>query len=210
MAVNLNTEFNNIVKKIDLDNKPNLFLHVCCAPCSSSVLERLYNYFNLFIIYYNPNINTKDEFQLRLNELEKLNRLKNYNIQLLYNEYNHNEFTDNIKGLENEPEGGKRCIECFKIRLQFSCDLAVEYIKNNNLESNTNYLCTTLSVSPHKNAQIIEEIGESICKKHSNIISYLPSDFKKENGYLKSIVISKELGLYRQNYCGCEFSMMHN
>ena len=204
MVLTNNQKFNNILKSIDANNKPNLFLHVCCAPCFSGIITKLAKYFNLYIIFFNSNIDTFIEYSLRLNELNKL--LKEYNncFQIIYASYNHNEFLNYINGLENEPEGGKRCSKCFELRLKQSYEIAIEYIKNNNLKMQTNYLCTTLSISPHKNAELIEEIGEKICV--DDYLLYLPSDFKKEDGYLNSIKISKDLGLYRQNYCGCEFS----
>ena len=204
MVLTNNQKFNNIIKSIDINNKPNLFLHVCCAPCFSGIIAKLSKYFNLFIIFYNSNIDTSIEYNLRLNELKKL--LKEYNncFQIIYAKYNHDEFLNYVTGFENEPEGGKRCAKCFELRLKQSYDIAIEYIKNNNLINQKNYLCTTLSISPHKNADLIKEIGENICSE--NNISYLPSDFKKEDGYLNSIKISKELDLYRQIYCGCEFS----
>ena len=204
MAINLNNKLNNILKDIDINNKPNLFLHVCCGPCSSAVLYKLANYFNIFLIFANSNIDTYDEFNLRLEQLKKILNYKKYNIKIIYAEYNHNAYLSYVSGLENEPEGGKRCIKCFEQRLTISRDVAIKYIFENKLTNDINYLCTTLSISPHKNSQTIEEIGEKICK--DSILSYLPSDFKKENGYLLSINLSKEYGLYRQNYCGCEFS----
>ena len=204
MAINYNSEFNNVVQCIDLNNKPNLFLHVCCGPCSSGVLYRLIDYFNIYIIFYNSNIDSFLEYNLRLYELKHLIEITNYNIKIINSDYNHKEFLNCIVGLENEPEGGKRCEKCFELRLRKSFHIASEYIKKNNLSNTKNYLCTTLSVSPYKDAEIIEKIGEKICA--NSIITYLPSDFKKENGYLNSIIKSKEYGLYRQNYCGCEFS----
>lgn len=204
MDLNLNKEFNNILLNIDINNKPNLFLHVCCAPCSSSVLERLNKHFKLYIIYYNPNIDTKFEFEKRLKELHKLIKILNYDIDIIYENYQHTEFLNYINGFENEPEGGKRCEKCFELRLKQSYDIALNFIKNHNMENSVNYLVSTLSVSPHKNSLLIYKIGNEIC--YNTIIRYLPSDFKKEDGYLRSIRLSKKYNLYRQNYCGCEFA----
>lgn len=204
MDINLNLEFKQIIKNIDLNNKPNLFLHVCCGPCSTSVLERIKDYFNIFIIFYNPNIDTKYEFDKRFLNFEKLLNLSNFKFNILYHDYNHSEFLSAILGLENEPEGGDRCKKCFELRLKYSKIIALNYINKHNLNKCINYLCTTLSLSPHKNANLIYNIGCSICDE-SNLL-YLPSDFKKEDGYLNSILLSKKFGLYRQKYCGCEFS----
>lgn len=141
---------------------------------------------------------------MRLYELKHLLEKLNYVFKIIYANYDHKEFIDCVKGYENEPEGGNRCTKCFELRLKHSYYIALEYIKNNNLTNQKNYLCTTLSISPHKNAELIEEIGERICTDEN--LLYLPSDFKKEDGYLNSTKISKDLGLYRQIYCGCEFS----
>ena len=204
MVLTNNQKFNNIINSIDIDNKPNLFLHVCCAPCFSGILVKLAKYFNIYIIFYNSNIDTFLEYNLRLYELKHLLEKLKYVFKIIYANYDHKEFIDCVKGYENEPEGGNRCTKCFELRLKHSYYIALEYIKNNNLTNQKNYLCTTLSISPHKNAELIEEIGERICTDEN--LLYLPSDFKKEDGYLNSTKISKDLGLYRQIYCGCEFS----
>lgn len=205
MDLSLNQQLNNLLSEIDVRNKPNLFLHVCCGPCSTAVLYKLIQYFNIYIIFYNSNIDCENEFKLRYEQLEKVINFNNYNVKVLYNDYIHSEFLDSVKGFENEPEGGLRCEKCFKLRLTKTLDIALKYILNNNLSFNKNYLCTTLSISPHKNAELIEKIGEELCDGN-DLISYLPSDFKKENGYLNSIKLSKQYGLYRQEYCGCEFA----
>lgn len=204
MVINYHDKFNSIINSIDLNCKPNLFLHVCCGPCASGILYKLVYYFNIYIIFSNSNIDTFLEYNLRLYELRKLLDNSKFNIKIIDYEYSHDDFLNIIKGLENEPEGGKRCEKCFYLRLHHSYEIALNYINNNNLSKSINYLCTTLSISPHKDADLIERIGEDICK--NSIIKYLPSDFKKEDGYLNSIRKSKELGLYRQHYCGCEFS----
>ena len=209
MALDLNKKLNEILNNINISNKPNLFLHVCCGPCSTAVLEKLKNYFNIFIIFFNSNIDTYDEFRLRLLQLNKVIDYFHNTSNIIYNEYNHDDFLSYVKGYEKEHEGGERCNKCFEFRLKKSYDIAIDFIKKNSLLNYKNYLCSTLSISPHKNASKIEEIGEKICKD-SLYIEYLPSDFKKEDGFLKSIKISKSINLYRQNYCGCEFSKCIN
>ena len=204
MVINYNLKFNEVLNSIDKNNKPNLFLHVCCGPCCSGIIYKLIHYFNIYIIFYNSNIDTFLEYNLRLFELKKLINDKNMILKIIYSDYNHNEFLDVVYGYESEPEGGKRCNKCFELRLNKTFQIAIKYIKENNLVNKENYLCTTLSISPHKDANLIMQIGERICE--SSIIKYLPSDFKKDDGYLNSIKNSKELGLYRQNYCGCEFA----
>lgn len=205
MELSLNKELNKILSDINLCDKPNLFLHVCCGPCSTAVLDRLHKYFNIFLIFYNSNIDTLDEYNLRYLQLNNVIRYNNYAIDIIYHNYDHNEFLDFIKGLEDCKEGGERCEKCFLLRLEKSYAIALNYINEHSLNYKTNYLCTTLSISPHKNANLIEIIGEKVCY-NSDILKYLPSDFKKEDGYLNSINLSKKIGLYRQNYCGCEFS----
>lgn len=205
MELNLNQKLNIILKNIDKKNKPNLFLHVCCGPCSTAVLKKLYDYFNIYIIFFNSNIDTFNEFNLRLIQLKKVIDMNNYNIKIIYDNYHHEDFLDYVKGFELYKEGGDRCTRCFEFRLKNSYEIANNYIKDYNLTKNVNYLCTSLSISPHKNANLIEEIGENICS-NSLYLQYLPSDFKKNNGFLDSINLSKQFGLYRQNYCGCEFS----
>ena len=204
MAINNNFEFKKVIDKIDIHNKPNIFLHVCCGPCSSGVLYRLVDYFNIFIIFFNPNIDTFLEYNLRLYELKHFIEVTNSNYKIIYSDYNHIDFLNSIVGFENDVEGGKRCEKCFELRLNESFNIAYKYIKEHNLLTAKNYLCTTLSISPHKDAELINKIGKKICE--NSIIEYLMSDFKKDNGYLNSINISKKYGLYRQNYCGCEFS----
>lgn len=208
MEINLNQKFKDIIKSIDKSKKPNLFLHICCAPCSSAVFEKIYEYFNIYIIFYNPNIDTSAEFNKRFTELLKLIKIKNYHVKILYDDYDHDEFLSYTKGLEKESEGGIRCKQCYKLRLKKSFDIAAKYIKENDLIGSLNYLCTTLSISPHKDARLLYEIGTDICQDLSGLIKYLPSDFKKEDGYLKSIELSKKFKLYRQDYCGCEFAKL--
>ena len=175
-------------------DKPKLLLHCCCAPCSSAVIERLKNYFDITYFYYNPNIFPEEEYSLRKNEFIKLG------VNVVDLKYDHNEFLTVVKGYEKEKEGGNRCRICSAQRL----DKAFEYATIHNFEIVT----TTLSISPHKDAEFINKLGESLEQKYG--IKYLHADFKKENGYLNSINICKEKGIYRQDYCGCEFSKNGN
>lgn len=191
--INYELEYEKICKS--LTGRPKLLLHSCCAPCSSSVLERVCQNFDVTIFYYNPNIYPKEEYFKRKNEQIKLcNAL---NIKILDCDYNEQEFLDNIKGLECEKEGGARCNKCFLLRLTKTAQVAEE--------NHYDYFGTTLTVSPHKNEQIINQIGKYLQEKYD--ILYLFADFKKQNGYLKSINLSKKYNLYRQNYCGCRFSL---
>ncbi len=183
-----------------LVGKKKLLLHSCCAPCSSATLERIYPYFDITVFYYNPNIYPPEEFNHRKEEqsrlLKEMKELEQ-KVRIVAPEFNDKEFYDAVKGLEKEPEGGKRCVECFKLRLEKSA----RYAKENGFD----FFTTTLSISPHKNAQTLNKIGEEMAEKYD--ISYLFSDFKKKNGYKRSIELSEEYGLYRQNYCGCVYSL---
>ena len=177
-----------------LENKPRLLLHCCCAPCSSAVIEKLKEYFEITFYYYNPNIYPKEEYILRQSEFSKLG------VNVVAEEYNHNEFLTIAKGLENEKEGGNRCRVCIAQRM----NKAFEYAKQHNY----NYVTTTLTISPHKDCEFINELGEQLQQKFN--VKYLYADFKKQNGYLRSIELCKELGIYRQDYCGCEFTKENN
>ena len=192
IKTNYELEYQKIIK--NLTQKPTLLLHSCCAPCSSSVLKKVCKNFNVTILYYNPNIYPKEEYLKRKAEQIKLCNL--LNIDILDCDYNEDEFLSKVKGLEQEAEGGCRCNKCFLIRLEKTAKLA----KQNNFD----FFGTTLTVSPHKNEQIINKIGKNLQDKYE--ISFLFSDFKKQNGYLESINLSKEYNLYRQDYCGCRFS----
>ena len=176
--------------------KPKLLLHSCCGPCSSSVLERIKDYFEITVIYFNPNIYPQEEYLKRKNEQVKL--LEILGINYMDCDYNENVFLNFISGLEQEKEGGARCVKCFELRMNYTAQKAEE----NGFE----YFGTTLTVSPHKNAEVINKLGENIQEK--NKINYLYSDFKKKDGYLNSIKLSKKYNLYRQNYCGCRFSII--
>ena len=188
-------EFEKFLEK--LKERPKLLLHSCCGPCSSSVLELLVKYFDIDVYYYNPNIYPEEEFTKRKEEQEKLLKKLDKNIKFIEGNYNYKLYKDCVKGLEAEKEGGLRCKSCINLRMEETA----RYAKENGY----NYFTTTLSVSPHKNSKMINEIGYDLEKKYS--IPYLYSDFKKKDGYKRSIILSKEYDLYRQDYCGCEFSV---
>ena len=181
----------------NLNGKPKLLLHACCGVCSSSVIERLYTYFDITILYYNPNIYPKAEYMKRLVALEEIIDKMKLDVRLIELGYLHREFKDKVKGLEKEKEGGERCNKCFYLRLEESAKFA----KRNNFD----YFTTTLSVSPYKNSQKLNEIGKMLEEKYD--IKYLYSDFKKKEGYKRSNELSNKYGIYRQHYCGCEYSL---
>lgn len=185
------------IKRIEAsgEERPSLLLHSCCAVCSSYVIACLRPHFNLTVLYYNPNIEPLEEYEKRKNE--QLRLLKEYpNVKIMDIEYENESFKKIAKGLENEPEGGARCSKCIRLRLSRTAELA----HNNNFS----YFCSTLSVSPHKNAALINSLGRELQEEKK--IKWLYSDFKKRDGFLKSNIESKRLGLYRQEYCGCVFS----
>ena len=178
-----------------LEGRPRLLLHSCCGPCSSYVLEYLTRYFELCLSYYNPNIQPREEYELRLeNQLKVLERIPG--VTLAPCGYDGGAYDEAVRGLENEPEGGARCTECFALRLDFAARVAKRL--------GCDYFATTLTVSPHKDAQRINAIGEALAGKYG--VKWLPADFKKRDGYKRSIELSREFGLYRQNYCGCLYS----
>lgn len=181
-----------------LPEKPSLLLHACCAPCSSYILELLQDCFNITLYFYNPNIYPKEEYDRRLNELKLfVERFDSSNkINLIEEKYTPLEFATCVSGLEDEREGGARCFKCYDLRLSRTAVKASE--------DEFDYFCTTLSISPHKNADKINEIGREL----SNIydIKFLFSNFKKKNGFKRSLKLSKDFDLYRQEYCGCEYS----
>lgn len=192
---NFNLEFENIVNGIiNKGEKKKLLLHSCCAPCSSACLERLKDAFDVIVYYYNPNLDTEKEFNLRAKEQQRLCDI--LSVKCVVEEFNKAEFLDVVKGLENEKEGGARCVKCFDLRLKRTAEKAKEL--------DCDYFCTTLTISPLKNAQLINNIGERLEREIGQ--KYLVTDFKKKGGYLRSIELSKEYDLYRQNYCGCKFS----
>lgn len=173
--------------KRSFDYKPKLLLHCCCAPCSSACIERLKEYFDITFYYYNPNIYPESEYDKRAEEFKKLG------VDIIKCKYDHDEFLKVTKGLENEPEGGARCRICIAERMMRTFEYAVQ--------NGYDIVTTTLSISPHKDAEFINLTGEALEKKYG--IKYLHADFKKENGYLRSIEICRELRIYRQDYCGC-------
>lgn len=193
--MNYDLEMENQIKNISTKNK--LLLHACCAPCSSAVLERISKYFDITILYYNPNITEPEEYEKRLNEIENfVKKLNLKNIKVLRWRYNPKEFFDISVGLEKEKERGKRCYKCYELRLKETAKVAEEL--------NFDYFTTTLSISPYKNSKWLNEIGENLNKEFKP--TYLYADFKKKNGYKRSIELSQEYGLYRQDYCGCIYS----
>lgn len=196
MNINYDNVFKDIIKNIK--GTPCVLLHSCCAPCSSQVLARLSDYFLVTVLYYNPNIEPFSEYEKRKEEQKRF--IKSFpsknQISFLDCDYENEKFKIIAKGLENIPEGGERCHKCYTLRMEKTAALA----KKNNFD----YFCTTLSVSPFKNSRVLNEIGNMLEKKYD--IKYLYSDFKKEDGYKKSIEYSKKYNLYRQNYCGCIYS----
>ena len=195
--MNYQLELEKILKEEE-GKTPKLLLHACCGPCSSYVIEYLNKYFDITILYYNPNISPQEEFTKRLKEIKRLiKEIPHENkLELIEGRYDYNEFTNISKGLEDCPEGGERCFKCYRLRLEESA----KYAKENNYD----YFGTTLSISPYKNSKKLNEIGEELSNKYG--IKYLYSDFKKKNGYRRSIELSNEYNLYRQDYCGCIYS----
>ena len=177
---------------------PTLFLHSCCAPCSSYVLEYLSEYFKITVFYYNPNIYPEAEYQKREAELKRLisEMPCTKEVALVDLPYVPEEFFTAVRGIEHIPEGGERCFACYKLRME----AAAKYAAGHHFD----FFTTTLSISPLKNAQKLNEIGEALAEEYG--VPHLPSDFKKQEGYKRSIELSKEYGLYRQNYCGCAYS----
>ena len=192
----------NYAKKLEtiintLDYKPKLLLHSCCGPCSSYVITYLKDYFDITILYYNPNIEPKEEYEKRKQEQLKLIKCLNLaNVSYLDIDYDNESFRKIAWGHEQDKEGGSRCHLCYRLRLTKTAKVA----KAQNFE----YFGTTLSVSPYKNAQVLNNLGEELAQIYD--IKWLYSDFKKKDGYKKSIELSHKYNLYRQEYCGCEFS----
>ena len=185
-----------------LKKRPKILLHSCCAPCSSWVITFLTNYFDITILYYNPNISPINEYKKRKQEqIRLINEIEHVgNIEIIDCDYDNHIYEEKIKGYESCPERGARCTICFNLRLEKTAQLA----KENGFE----YFCSTLTVSPYKNAALINEIGEKFANKYH--IKWLYSDFKKADGYKKSIELSKKYNLYRQDYCGCIYSQRKN
>lgn len=199
MNRNYQKELEKIIEKNKIEKKvPSLFLHSCCAPCSSYVLEYLSQYFEITDFFYNPNISPKEEYEKRIEEMRHLIDGMSfvYKPKFVEGEYCPERFYEMAKGLEEVPEGGERCFKCFRMRMEEAARLAAE--------GGYDYFTTTLTISPLKNTQKINEIGEELAEIYN--VKHLPSDFKKKNGYKRSIELSKEYQLYRQDYCGCVFS----
>lgn len=196
---NYQRELEQILKDLKKEGKvPKLFLHSCCAPCSSYVLEYLSDYFEITVFYYNPNIYPPREYEERAREQKRLIEQfpARYPISYVEGKYDTGRFYEMAKGLEHIPEGGERCFRCYELRMREAAMLAKE--------GGYDFFTTTLSISPLKNAQKLNEIGEALQAELG--IRHLPSDFKKKGGYQRSTQLSKEYELYRQNYCGCVFS----
>ena len=194
--MNYDLEMEKQIEQIPEGSK--LLLHACCAPCSSAVLERIANHFKVTIFYYNPNITDEVEYKKRIEEVKKLISIINpkYEVKLIEGNYEPEKFFTIAKDLENEPERGRRCYKCYNLRLEETAKIAEKL--------NIPYFCTTLTLSPHKRVDWLNEIGERLDKEYKP--TYLYSDFKKKEGYKRSIILSKEYGLYRQDYCGCIYS----
>lgn len=212
---NYQKELDKILEKPETTGK-TLFLHSCCAPCSSYVLEYLRKFFRITVFYYNPNISMEPEYRKRVEEQKRLIRAYNdalvpdeklpnheaeghiqgYPISIIEGDYEPEKFYEMAKGLEQCPEGGERCFACYELRLRKTAELA--------FAGNFDYFTTTLTISPLKNAGKLNEIGEKLAEEYK--MTWLPSDFKKRGGYQRSIELSKEYELYRQDYCGCIYS----
>ena len=200
MQRNYQRELDRIIEDNTKAGKvPTLLLHACCAPCSSYCLEYLAEYFSITVFFYNPNLYPADEYDKRADEVRKLiSVLKAKNpINLIVADLDDKEFYSKVKGMEKLPEGGERCRKCFELRLEKTAELAKE--------KSFDYFTTTLTISPLKNAQVINEVGEEMGEKYG--VSHLPSDFKKKGGYKRSVELSAQFELYRQNYCGCVYSV---
>ena len=196
---NYQKELDSLIENIQKEGRvPKLFLHSCCAPCASYVLEYLSNYFEITVFYYNPNIYPPEEYHERAAEQKRFIEqfAAKHLISYIEGEYDTKRFYDMARGLEKVPEGGERCFKCYELRLRESAVLAKE--------GGFDYFTTTLSISPLKNAQKLNEIGEMLEAEYG--VKHLTSDFKKKNGYKRSTELSKEYELYRQDYCGCVFS----
>ena len=198
MDINYQKQMDKIVAALR-GRQPRLLLQSCCGPCSSAVLETLTRYFDVALLWYNPNIYPQSEFNKRFENQIKVIEDMGYadRVQVMAAPWKHEEYLARVKGLEGEPEGGERCTACFRLRLNQTAQTAAKY--------GFEWFCTTLTVSPHKDAARINAIGEEIGRAYG--VKFLPSDFKKRDGYKRSTELSRQYGIYRQNYCGCEFSI---
>ena len=198
--INYQKELDKLIDHLQKEEKvPTLLLHSCCAPCSSYVLEYLSSYFKITVLYYNPNIYPESEYSKRIIEQQTLigEMDTKYPVQFIAGGYDKEKFYEMAKGLEKVKEGGVRCFKCYELRLRETAEIAKE--------GGYDYFTTTLSISPLKNAAKLNEIGLKLAEEYG--VSYLTSDFKKKNGYKRSVELSAQYGLYSQDYCGCEFSM---
>ena len=194
---NYQLELDKTLKKITDENiRPKLLLHACCAPCSSYVLEYLTNYFDITVFFYNPNISPESEYLHRVNEIKRLISEMCPSVKFIEGRYEPKKFYEMAKGLENAPERGERCLKCYRMRIEESAVIAKQ--------GNFGYFTTTLSISPQKDSHVLNSIGKEISEIYD--IPYLYSDFKKKGGYKRSIELSAEFHLYRQNFCGCIYS----
>lgn len=197
--INYQLETDRVIGELCADgNRPSLLLHACCAPCASYVLEYLTEYFDITVFFSNPNITDSVEYSKRLETLYKLIDSAPFckNVKVVEDKIGADMFFNAVRGFEKEPEGGKRCDICIKLRMERTAEYAMNY--------GYSLFGTTLTVSPHKNHILINGIGKELSEKYG--IRYLPSDFKKKGGYQRSTVLSRQYELYRQNYCGCVFS----
>ena len=198
MKQNYQKQMDAVVAALPEGARPRLLLQSCCGPCSSYVLEALTPFFRVTVLYYNPNIQPREEYELRLaNQRKIIDELPTATaVDLLECSYDGDRYDQAVRGLESEPEGGQRCTVCFRLRLEETARLAKE--------NGFDWFCTTLTVSPHKDADRLNRIGAELGERYG--VPFLPSDFKKREGYKRSIELSKAYGLYRQDYCGCLFS----
>ena len=201
MKENYQKKLDRIIEGLQ-DERPSLLLHGCCAPCSCYVLEYLSKYFQITVYYYNPNIDSEEEYEKRAEEQRRLISEMEFpeEVAFIKEEFRPKEFYEAVKGYEKEPEGGKRCLICYRLRLSEAARAARDL--------GSDYFTTTLTISPMKNAQWLNEIGQEMEEQFH--VKFLPSDFKKKNGYKRSVELSQMYGLYRQSFCGCIFSKNAN
>ena len=197
--MNYQKKLDELIERLKKEGeKPTLLLHACCAPCSSYCLEYLSKHFDITVLFYNPNIETEGEYNKRVSELirfiDECRSIEGVKLEIL--DYDNSEFYELVEGMEDEKEGGARCFKCYELRLKKTAEFAKE--------KHFKYITTTLTISPHKNSEKINEIGVRVADEYG--IKYLLSDFKKNDGFKRSLELSKEYDLYRQNFCGCEFS----
>lgn len=198
LIANYAKQLENIINDItSRGEKPSLLLHCCCAPCSTYCIDFLHKHFKITTYFYNPNMDSQEEYNKRLRELKKFLQAKHSDITVLEDGYDNEAFNEIAKGKELCREGGERCLSCYHLRLQRTAIIAKK--------RNCDYFASTLSISPLKNSNKLNQIGQAIAQIHN--IKHLPNDFKKNNGYAISCQISRQYNLYRQNYCGCKYSM---